>query len=155
MTDGPSTPYVPKRGARIRSIIQDGLTSVLYDHHDQESHHSQGWIRRWAQPRTPTMDFKLENEPAYQMALPVEAGAEVVYFIHAPEVRRVKIGYSTDVEKRLIGLQTSSPCALRLIKIIPGGKDLEQRLHYRFRAHHVDGEWFDDVVLDEWARNPE
>lgn len=137
---------------KLRSIIQDGLTSAEYDHHDRESHVSVGWKRGYAQPNTPTMRFELEGEPPYQMAFPFEAGREMVYFIHAPEVHRVKIGTTTDIDKRLSQMQTGSPTQLRVIKLLPGGRDEERRWHHRFAEKRIEGEWFDDSVLDDYLR---
>jgi hypothetical protein len=43
-----------------------------------------------------------------------------VYVIHAVGTNRVKIGYSTKPEKRLLHLRTGSPFELRLLGKWPG-----------------------------------
>lgn len=65
-----------------------------------------------------------------------------VYFIRAVEADRVKIGWTVDVAKRLRGLQTSSPFALTLVGALAGETGFEGRLHRRFAADRVSGEWF-------------
>lgn len=64
-----------------------------------------------------------------------------VYF--AETAGRVKIGWSTKVATRIAQLQTGSPTPIRLLGTTPGGRGLERRLHERFAAWRVSGEWFD------------
>jgi hypothetical protein len=67
-----------------------------------------------------------------------------IYFIEATELRRIKIGFSSDKPelKRLDALQCGSPCDLRLIGSIPGTRRTEKLLHSRFRELRVRREWF-------------
>lgn len=74
---------------------------------------------------------------------------DVVYLIHAPEVRRLKIGVAASAEWRLRGLQTGSPVALHLVATLTGGYELEKHLHDRYADRAVMGEWFEDSVLAE------
>jgi hypothetical protein len=53
---------------------------------------------------------------------------------------RIKIGRTTDIKKRLMNLQVSSPDLLVLIKIIEH-RD-EKYIHEYFRNYHIRGEWF-------------
>lgn len=62
------------------------------------------------------------------------------YVIGSRHPALVKIGRSTNVAKRLIGLQTASPVELQLIHRLPG--DLEAHLHGHFRPCRAHGEWF-------------
>lgn len=67
-----------------------------------------------------------------------------VYFILAPEVNRIKIGYTTNLEKRLDYLQTHSPCTLKLLHYIEYASIMvERKLHKRFAELHHHGEWFE------------
>lgn len=68
------------------------------------------------------------------------SGPRSVYFAAADDV--VKIGLARDPAKRLAALQTSHPKKLTLLLVLPGGRDLEQRLHERFARYRVGGEWF-------------
>lgn len=54
----------------------------------------------------------------------------------------MKIGKTTDLQKRFACLSTQSPTPLRLLKAIPGYSDEEKALHKRFREHRRHGEWF-------------
>lgn len=69
------------------------------------------------------------------------------YFIHAPDVGMVKIGYSIDPEERLLSLQIGSPCKLYLIAKYPGDVEDERALHARFSSYRSHGEWFKDSIL--------
>lgn len=66
-----------------------------------------------------------------------------LYLIGSDEVRPVKIGISFDPDKRLEELQVGSPVTLRLLWKTPGGREMEQALHERFRSYCKHGEWFD------------
>ncbi len=52
----------------------------------------------------------------------------------------IKIGKSTDVDRRLRGLQTASPTKLKLIGVLNG--DVESNYHQAFAHLRVSGEWF-------------
>lgn len=58
----------------------------------------------------------------------------VVYFAERDGL--IKIGMSGVVEKRMAALHCS------LLATYPGGRDLERRMHERFAADAVGGEWF-------------
>lgn len=64
-----------------------------------------------------------------------------VYFIE-DSIERIKIGFSTDPERRLGELQTGSSNRLRLIGSIPGGQHLESKLHSDFAHLRLKDEWF-------------
>ena len=66
---------------------------------------------------------------------------DAVYFIE-DSIERIKIGFSNDPQKRLGELQTGSSNSLRLIGSIPGGKDLESKLHSDFAHLKLKNEWF-------------
>lgn len=80
----------------------------------------------------------------------------MVYFVRCGEF--VKIGTSENVEKRLAGLQTSSPYELDLEGTIPGERRLEQRIHFENRSKNSQGEWFKltkDEVKDIISKHAE
>ncbi|NQT15096.1 MAG: GIY-YIG nuclease family protein [Planctomycetes bacterium] len=67
--------------------------------------------------------------------------ADVVYFIEAVGLDRIKIGRSQDADARLESLRTGSPVPLRLLGVIPpGGKEGE--IHRAFAASREHREWF-------------
>ena len=61
-----------------------------------------------------------------------------------------KIGYSseTNMEKRLVGLQTSSPIPLTLINTIDGDRGTEKKVQNHFKKFKVQGEWFQLSKID-------
>lgn len=60
----------------------------------------------------------------------------------------VKIGFATDVMRRIAELRKESGSAVELAACLPGGKPDELRLHERFAIHRIDGEWFSAPVND-------
>src|SRR5581483_11743417 len=67
-----------------------------------------------------------------------------VYFIHAPTSGLVKIGFTSDLRKRIQNLQHFSPEPLILLAHMPGSYGDEQALHARLWRHRRHGEWFED-----------
>ena len=119
----------------------------------EESEQSRGWVLTRGVPGSGLVYHgSREKDPPYGVAAPI-AGADYVYFIHAPDLGRVKIGYTSDPDSRLSSMQTGSPCQLVLARLERGNRDLERRLHHRFREKRIHGEWFDDSVLDDYARD--
>ena len=53
-----------------------------------------------------------------------------------------KIGYATNVDKRLCQLQTGSPVPLKVVNVLPGSRETEKFLHWVFRGKRSHGEWF-------------
>ncbi len=67
-----------------------------------------------------------------------------IYYILSGETGRVKIGFTnSDPTKRLKSLQTGSPTKLGIVAIHPGTIALEAKLHGKFAADRLHGEWFD------------
>lgn len=64
-----------------------------------------------------------------------------VYFLYG--AGRIKIGFTAgEPLRREDNLGNQSPVHLDLVKIIPGGKVTEFRMHHRFRTDRLYGEWF-------------
>jgi hypothetical protein len=77
--------------------------------------------------------------PTVRRRKPERSGA-VVYFARSKDL--IKIGFSTDVHGRMSTLSTAVPTEITLLLTLPGTRHFEQRLHRRFKAHRVNGEWF-------------
>jgi len=75
----------------------------------------------------------------------------VVYFIRA-ESGQIKIGVSVDVVERLQDLQSASPSRLELLGTVSGGLREEGRLHRKFAAHRLHGEWFSEDIRFDVAK---
>jgi hypothetical protein len=66
----------------------------------------------------------------------------VIYFIHAPAVNAVKIGYANDPWTRLNKLRTDCPCEVEMVAFTEGDKVAERLLQKRFHGYRQRGEWF-------------
>ncbi len=67
---------------------------------------------------------------------------QVVYFIHAPAAKRVKIGTTTNLDKRLTGIAAQSPVPLKLLGSFVGGIQVERWCHFHCVAERSHFEWF-------------
>lgn len=72
-----------------------------------------------------------------------------IYFVFRGIRRspRIKIGFSTDVEKRIAGLQTASPELLKLLGSVPGTIRQEKEIHAVLASESVGGEWYEPSHL--------
>lgn len=66
-----------------------------------------------------------------------------VYFIREGLSGPIKIGLSSQPEKRLVNLQVANPYLLRVLGTVPGSKADENLLHARFEHLHLQGEWYE------------
>ena len=71
----------------------------------------------------------------------VEDGS-FVYLIKNLTTGNLKIGYSTNPCKRLIGLQQSTDCELKLLGFFEGTTLDEQTLLEKYSQYQIRGEWF-------------
>lgn len=65
-----------------------------------------------------------------------------VYFVAAPG--RIKIGFTTQPEGRLAGLQAADMEPLSMLAIISGTRRLERHLHILASKYRLRKEWFED-----------
>lgn len=67
---------------------------------------------------------------------------------------RQKIGFSTNIEKRIKTFNTASPFPAILLAVAPGDIHLEHLLHEEFDSFRIFGEWFiaRDRVIDKFSR---
>jgi len=76
-----------------------------------------------------------------------------LYVIQSATTGAIKIGRSSDPERRLRDLQTGSPFRLKIILVIEGGGWRESELHQRLRRYRSQGtykgEWFIEPALGE------
>lgn len=73
-----------------------------------------------------------------------------VYFIAAVDAGKVKIGKTTNIQKRMASLTTMSPVELTLLHTVQYDARLEKRIHVHLKKYRAHGEWFhaDKPVLD-------
>jgi hypothetical protein len=65
-----------------------------------------------------------------------------VYFVLAPDLGRVKIGYAENPRSRLNKMRSDSPARLVLRAVVDGDMGNERDLHAKFSAQRLHGEWF-------------
>jgi DNA-binding XRE family transcriptional regulator len=65
----------------------------------------------------------------------------------------IKLGWSADPIARATKIASDNPHPIRILGVIPGGKEVETQLHHRFAAFIVRGEWF--ALPDEARREIE
>lgn len=65
-----------------------------------------------------------------------------VYYVLAPDLGMVKIGFATEPKARFSKIQSDSPVRLLLIRIEDGDEATEAARHVEFAAHRQRGEWF-------------
>lgn len=68
----------------------------------------------------------------------------MVYVLRDDVNGRVKIGVALNPLARLRNPQTGSSTRLRLLAIMPGGREGERSLHAIWPERRLSGEWFDD-----------
>lgn len=75
---------------------------------------------------------------------PKPTPAHSVYFIQAGSNGPIKIGYSSNVAKRIETLQTGNAISLRLLASFshPQAPNIERTLHEMFGDLRMEGEWF-------------
>lgn len=67
---------------------------------------------------------------------------ELVYFIHAEGTDLVKIGWTSDLDRRFDQLQTASPHTLHLLGVHVGPREVETIYHRDLAPYRQRGEWF-------------
>ena len=65
-----------------------------------------------------------------------------IYFIQMGDVGPIKIGFTKDIGKRILSLQTSIPYPLKLLCFFPGNEDMEKKIHSCLPEIRIEGEWF-------------
>ncbi|MGA5823717.1 GIY-YIG nuclease family protein [Kitasatospora sp. NPDC094028] len=72
-----------------------------------------------------------------------EPTGSCVYVIAGVAGGPVKIGHTSDLQRRLAALQCGSPVRLETLATFVGGQELETALHLLLTDHRIEGEWFD------------
>lgn len=73
----------------------------------------------------------------------------IVYFIEDAETS-IKVGFTTDLGKRLADLRTASAGSLSIMDYARAGKDVEAEIHKLLASERLNGEWFNytDKTVD-------
>lgn len=73
-----------------------------------------------------------------------------IYFVQGESGGAIKIGYSENVNQRIIELQTGYPDKLILLGKCNGTFEIETKFHEELKEYKLNGEWFkpNKIVLD-------
>lgn len=74
-------------------------------------------------------------------------GLARVYFVHDHQAHLIKIGYTTNWDKRRHHIRTQAKQHGTLLGFLNGGRDLERIMHHNFAKYRDHGEWFSDEIL--------
>lgn len=111
----------------------------------QQSLWKLGQLVAWLEEQIAKEAAGLHPAPVY--SVPRKAGW--IYVIQSGEF--IKIGFATDVAKRVRGLETGSPHPIAVLHEMRGTLEDEARFHGRFASYRVRGEWFrKDGDLAAW-----
>ena len=99
------------------------------------------WLRVPAFRRT-WSDIRLRETVAAE----ADSGRRVYFYAAGPHV---KVGFSTDPERRTRNLRSPAGERGLLLGSIPGWRRTERAVHFRFDPYHVEGEWFN--LRQIWA----
>lgn len=127
------------RLAALLGISQPGLSTILH------GKNRPGFRTSTAAAKVLgcTLDQLFAGEYTIVRAAPKPATPRAgVYFIEDTASSHIKIGFSTDAGRRLVGLQTASSSALRMLAVMPGEQADERSLHRLFAHLRTRGEWF-------------
>lgn len=106
------------------------------------------WKRKKEEERARAEEERVRKEEAEKQAQEMiykNRYPGFIYFIQGESGGPIKIGYTTDIKKRLNSLQTGYPDTLVLLSIIPGNIEDEANLHSEFGEYRMRGEWFKPV----------
>jgi predicted GIY-YIG superfamily endonuclease len=79
---------------------------------------------------------------AEHRARSVAHGRDAVVYIAQAASGLVKIGFTSDLHRRLTELRADAGCAVEYLITAPGNKRLEMLLHSQFADARERGEWF-------------
>ena len=66
----------------------------------------------------------------------------MIYFVQETKHNRIKIGHTTDLNRRLLQLRQRNPTPIQVLGITAGDQRMESSLHRKFRYLNTHGEWF-------------
>jgi hypothetical protein len=164
-----------RRAAEVLGISEDAARrlEVAYSIADTDESHllskperkTVNFSRRGGKPRVVGVDREPNGRIRRSSKKKISGfGDWRVYFIGADGFNRVKVGYSNNVEKRRLSLETGCPLELRVWKTVScmserDARDLEIWFHKKLKARgaHARAEWFNlspeqvaDIVGEYW-----
>lgn len=121
----------------------DGACDLVTARTEFAEEYKTAFLAAKAAGRVPRRGHLAVRRSAARSQRVAQQGRPFVYVIGSAGTGRVKIGFSTDVMRRLRDLQASSPVLLRVLWFGNGSREIEERLHLRFHTYRTHGEWFE------------
>ena len=87
--------------------------------------------------------IKQINNHLYELFHSPKKPNEVVYFLSSRN-KTIKIGYTSNIKKRINTLSTCMDSEPELLCTIIGNRELELLIHVLFDSERIRGEWFHD-----------
>lgn len=116
---------------------------------------AQGTLKRWLHEGLPAdrqnkhdvwidpVQAKAWIEERFKGRKTIAFGRHSVVYFAEREDGKIKIGWSSDVMRRVFELRKYMGCAVELRACFPGDKRKENALHKRFASARETGEWYE------------
>lgn len=145
-----------KKDKRFMNILENEINKWSWKKDDPR------WDEYWKRKKEALKALRIRKEIDVSLSVKPDAVVEndvlniiptnpkgYVYFIQGLCGGAIKIGFSTNPEKRLQALQTGYPDTLTILFMIQGNETTERMIHKEFEAPRLKGEWFrpDDHVI--------
>jgi hypothetical protein len=106
--------------------------------------HRGGWLARLPPSggRRSLGTFPTEAEARQALDDARDGKRSVIYFVQAVGGGPIKIGRTSQLDRRLAAFATANHAPMVLLATEPGAWEREQVLHRKFRADRLKGEWF-------------
>lgn len=141
-----------RAGTSVHLTSPDALSLKTYAARIGVRH---GTVKRWAIEGMPVLraggSVRVDPEPAdrwvqeHHSASVAFARESRVYLVQRDSDGAIKIGFTSDVMRRVKEVRKESSAEVSLLAVFPGDKPDELRIHGRFREARLDGEWFRPV----------
>jgi hypothetical protein len=121
---------------------------------------AQGTLKRWLHEGMPAERINKHDvwidptaakawiEERFKGKKTIAFGRHAVVYFAKREDGKIKIGWTSDVMRRIFELRKYMRCAVELMACFPGNKRTENSLHRRFSTVPHEREWYEpDAVL--------
>ena len=111
---------------------------LVWEGYGQPSQEDRAFIRQRCDDLSQVLREWIEKGRRTRTGRQFSAG--YVYFIGCADA--VKIGFTTDVDRRVYDMKTYQFSPVEVLLVIPGLRQVERELHQRFSHLRIQREWF-------------
>lgn len=144
------------------SVFFDPVYTHTYEAFADEIGVARGTVKRWAAEGMPKKELingvvRLDPRQAAEWVATNHADSIAfrrrasVYVVERMNDRAVKIGWTSDVERRMQELRKETHQDVSLFGCAPADKPVELSLHKHFDTKRLDGEWFAISAAEAFA----